>query len=943
MATVTTEIFCQQPAWSEAERLRALDAYAILDTPLEPLFDELVQLAADVCDAPIAVINFIADGRQWFKAEVGIGARELPLDVSICRFAILQPGLFVVPDLTQDPRFENNPLVTQAGGLRFYAGSLLETPDGLPLGTLCILDTKPREGGLAERQGRALASLARHVMSELELRKAIAQRNADLEEKRASVAALEALIVTRKQAEEAGGDFSRVLRVIAKGVLAAMPEATAATVELVEGDDLVYRAAAGVTEAHLGLRVNRGGSLAGRSVLEGRPLVSADSELDDRVDRDSCRLVGARSFVVVPLIRHGDAVGVLKLQAARPDVFGPREITIAQLFAGILAASFADAAETKALRALRASEAELRERLNAIPQMVWSTTADGTVDFYSHSWHHFTGAPLGTTEGEGWSDMLHPDDRDRVWAEWRRVLASGEPYEVEYRLRYRDEGYRWVLGRALPIRDEQGAIRRWMGTSTDIDDLKRTSEELGRTSALLRLIGDSSPDLIFAKDRESRLLYANPAAQRVIGAPISQVLGKADDEWATDKAQAEKVMATDQQVVSTGETVDVDEVITDAAGQTLYFRSVKAPLRTPAGEIIGLVGITSDITKRRATEERERLLAREIDHRSKNLLAVVQSVVQLTRADDADGLKNAVMGRIQSLARAHSLLAAGRWEGVDLRQLVTEELAAYAGRELGRITIEGPTLHLRPTAAQALGLVIHELATNAVKYGALSALAGRLAIDWSLSHGPDEDQRLGLRWVERGADKVAPPTRKGFGTTVIRSSVERQLGGKILLDWLGDGLACEISIPAAQIVAGQSGEQVAAAVPARASAPCVMRDLGGLRVLIVEDEALVGLQVEQVLRDAGCLPIGPAATILEAIDYVLTGEVDAALLDVNLAGGRSYAVADMLAAKGVPFAFCTGYSGPTDLPERFADSRVLTKPLRAEQILESLPSLLGEG
>jgi CheY-like chemotaxis protein len=120
-------------------------------------------------------------------------------------------------------------------------------------------------------------------------------------------------------------------------------------------------------------------------------------------------------------------------------------------------------------------------------------------------------------------------------------------------------------------------------------------------------------------------------------------------------------------------------------------------------------------------------------------------------------------------------------------------------------------------------------------------------------------------------------------------------------------------------------------------------NLGGLCVLIVEDEALVGLQVEQVLRDAGCEPIGPAATILEAINHVLTGKVEAALLDVNLAGGRSYAVADMLAAKGVPFAFCTGYSGPTDLPARFADACVLTKPLRAQQILESLPRLLGKG
>jgi GAF domain-containing protein len=133
-----------QPTWSEEARLEALDQYGILDTGRESGFDDIADLAADILDAPIAVVNFITADRQWFKAEKGIGQDSLPLEVSICRYAILQPGVFVVPDLTQDTRFANNPLVTAAGGLRFYAGALLETQDGLPLGTLCVLDTKAR-------------------------------------------------------------------------------------------------------------------------------------------------------------------------------------------------------------------------------------------------------------------------------------------------------------------------------------------------------------------------------------------------------------------------------------------------------------------------------------------------------------------------------------------------------------------------------------------------------------------------------------------------------------------------------------------------------------------------------------------------------------------------------------------------------------------------------
>jgi GAF domain-containing protein len=130
--------------WTEAERLAVLDRYAILDTPPDQEFDDLARMAADLLGAPMAAVNLIAERRQWFKAEVGLGVREMPLENSICARVMLQPGELVIPDLLEDPRFDCNPLVTSGPGLRFYAGELLETSEGLPLGTLCVLDTKPR-------------------------------------------------------------------------------------------------------------------------------------------------------------------------------------------------------------------------------------------------------------------------------------------------------------------------------------------------------------------------------------------------------------------------------------------------------------------------------------------------------------------------------------------------------------------------------------------------------------------------------------------------------------------------------------------------------------------------------------------------------------------------------------------------------------------------------
>ena len=153
----------------ELERLAALDRYQILDTPREAEFDDVTKLVSEICDTPIAVVNLITRGRQWFKSEVGLGVRETPLDSSICAHAILQEGLVVVPDTTKDSRFADNPLVTGDPRLRFYAGSLLQTPDGFSIGTLCVLDTEPRE--LTEHQAAALETLSRHVMNLFELRR----------------------------------------------------------------------------------------------------------------------------------------------------------------------------------------------------------------------------------------------------------------------------------------------------------------------------------------------------------------------------------------------------------------------------------------------------------------------------------------------------------------------------------------------------------------------------------------------------------------------------------------------------------------------------------------------------------------------------------------------------------------------------------------------------
>lgn len=296
------------------------------------------------------------------------------------------------------------------------------------------------------------------------------------------------------------------------------------------------------------------------------------------------------------------------------------------------------------------------------------------------------------------------------------------------------------------------------------------------------------------------------------------------------------------------------------------------------------------------------------------------------------------------MARAHSLLAASRWDGVQLGQLIDEELAIFGRDGAARLAATGPAVMLKPSAAQSLALVLHELATNAIKYGALSNPAGRLAIDWRETAGADGQPQLHLCWTETGGPEVEPPSHRGFGSRVIGDSFERQLGGRLLLDWRRTGLVCNVTLPleglAEDAISRQPPAPPVAAAPAPASSAGHGRDLAGQSVLIVEDEPLIALQLGEVLADEGARVVGPAGSVAAALALVSPG-LGIALLDVNLGGERSFAVADALARFGVPFVFLTGYGPDVDLPERFAGATALEKPIDIEGLLAALRQMLG--
>jgi two-component sensor histidine kinase/HAMP domain-containing protein/putative methionine-R-sulfoxide reductase with GAF domain len=313
-------------------------------------------------------------------------------------------------------------------------------------------------------------------------------------------------------------------------------------------------------------------------------------------------------------------------------------------------------------------------------------------------------------------------------------------------------------------------------------------------------------------------------------------------------------------------------------------------------------------------------LAREVDHRAKNILSVVQSICRLSKAEDPEAYMAAVEGRIRSLSIAHTLLSESRWEGADLRKLVGQVLAPYRP---GATSTEGPDILLEPRTAQTIGLTLHELATNAAKYGALTASSGTVVLRWNLEKGA-----LNMTWEEAGGPSIRKPITSGYGMRVIGGSAE-QLGGEASFEWQPSGLRCSVVIPLGantkSLYRSFHAERIDEGTRSTSLA------IVGNRILVVEDEPLVAMNLSKSLVELGFQVVGPYSTLAKAATAAVEMEVDAALLDVNLSGKAVYPVADILASKNVPFAFITGYSTEA-LPGKYAHAPVLQKPVDQETL-----------
>jgi PAS domain S-box-containing protein len=367
---------------------------------------------------------------------------------------------------------------------------------------------------------------------------------------------------------------------------------------------------------------------------------------------------------------------------------------------------------------------------------------------------------------------------------------SGVSFQEELRYWLADGSERIVDFAMHPIRDGSGAVAFLHPTGTDITERKRIEAELRESEQRLRYLGsivESSDDAIVSKNLDGIVTSWNKGAERVFGYTAEEAIGQPITiVIPADRLSEEREILTR---IRRGERIEHFETVRQRKhGSFIDVSLTVSPVKDMDGKIVGASKVARDVTEQKRAQDLIATLAREAEHRSKNVLAIVQAAVNLSRSPTPEGLKQAIEGRVRALANVHSLFSEARWIGAELSAIATQELAAYCTTDNARVRIDGPPVLLEPNAAQAVAMVFHELATNAGKYGALSGSKGQVDLTWLHK----ADGQLVLHWTEKGGPPARTPANQGFGMRVIDRMV-RQLNGKVDFSWRLVGLTCEIT------------------------------------------------------------------------------------------------------------------------------------------------------
>lgn len=525
------------------ERLEALGRSGLLDSLPEESFDRLTRLASRFLDAPVALVTLLDVDRQFFKSAVGLGEpwasrREMPIVYSFCQHALKPGEPLVIEDARLDPRTQDSPAVSEDGFLA-YVGVPLAS-EGQILGTLCVVDTKPRQW--TEEEIQTLRDLAAGAETEIELRRA--ERGARQSEDR-----LRSIVEAQQVIAGAGLDLDTVLAEVVERVR-SLTRAAASVVELAEGKEMVYGAASGSAAPHVGLRLGIATSISGLCVRTGEILRSDDTEQDERVDREACRRVGARSLVVVPLTRQDRTVGVLKVYHSRPAAFTEADVQTLQFLAGLLASSLDDAerfAHEQQLSArLRASEQRFRHLSAASREAVFVTENGVIFDVNEAAARMFGCAGVDEMTGRPALDFAAPESH----AVMRERNRSGfpDPYEM---MGLRVDGTRFpVEAHGETVRYDGREVR--VTTVRDLTERKRAEQALRESERRQRAMLDALPDLIFRFRRNGEILDLQDPDEADLYVSTDRIRGRRISELLPPEISSQILIHTERALASGG-------------------------------------------------------------------------------------------------------------------------------------------------------------------------------------------------------------------------------------------------------------------------------------------------------------------------------------------------------------------------------------------------------
>lgn len=459
---------------------------------------------------------------------------------------------------------------------------------------------------------------------------------------------------------------------------------------------------------------------------------------------------------------------------------------------------------TIANEALRATEASFQAIANLVPDLLWRANAGGDANWFNDRWFQLTGQTESEPLDKGWFEAVHPMDRGVARALWTSSVDNGEPFQRELRIAAKDGDYRWFLIRAEPVREQQTRICHWFTAGTDIHDQRLAMETIERSELRFRTLIEGMAPLVWRSQGGGKWTWASPQWCAFTGMQEGDTLGigwlkalhpndrsKAIDAWSHAQERG---------------TMEFEARIFDAAHDRYrHFRTLARPARSADGRIIEWLGTSTDVHDLLELREHQSVLVAELQHRTRNLMTVVQSIIMRTLKDSTtlDHFRACIDDRMQALARVQGLLSkrdAGMRVAFDalLREELLSQVELDEDGNGAQVSIHGPAgVPLRSAIVQTLALALHELATNALKYGALASPEGHLDIGWHV-HREEEDHWLHIDWRESGVasmpDEGESPRGGGYGRALIERALPYQLGARTSYAFEADGVHCTIAL-----------------------------------------------------------------------------------------------------------------------------------------------------